>query len=68
MLSMVMPIGLMVQGSKLIAGSVVASDISMVFKEQKVTEEIPLFFPARIQAPVAIQYDDLDLTAGVTKD
>lgn len=40
----------------------------MVFTEQKVTEEVPLFSPARIQAPVAIQYDDSDFTAGVTKD
>ncbi|KAK2681962.1 hypothetical protein RAB80_003755 [Fusarium oxysporum f. sp. vasinfectum] len=67
-LTMLTPGGLIYQGAKLIGDAAVTSDISMVFKEVSTIEEIPLFTPARIQAPVALQYDESHLATGVTDD
>ncbi|OAA71782.1 Membrane attack complex component/perforin (MACPF) domain protein [Akanthomyces lecanii RCEF 1005] len=67
-LSMISPIGLMIQGSRLLASGEVTTDMTNIFKEVQTTEEIALFSPARVQAPVALQYSEVDLTAGITKD
>ncbi|KAL9564491.1 hypothetical protein ACKAV7_010943 [Fusarium commune] len=67
-LTILTPGGLLYQGAKLIGDVAVTSDISLVFKEVSTTEEIPLFTPARIQAPVALQYDESHLATGITKD
>lgn len=58
----------MLQGSKHIEAGTVISDISVVFKGQKIAEAIHMVPPARIQAPVDLQHDDSDFTTGVTKD
>ncbi|KAF5567607.1 membrane attack complex component perforin (MACPF) domain-containing protein [Fusarium phyllophilum] len=67
-ISMLNPIGFALQAPKLLDGGAVTSDISMIYTETETIHEIPLFSPARIQAPVALHYNESSLTAGVTPE
>ncbi|CZR43765.1 uncharacterized protein FPRO_07318 [Fusarium proliferatum ET1] len=69
-ISMLNPIGLALQAPKLLEGGAVTGDISMIYTETETEtiHEIPLFSPARTQAPVALHYNESNLTQGVTPD